>query len=184
MNDNMGNLEDYLDKFATTTLRFLSRQPTKSYYQRELSGKLRISIGKTNQVLRLLEREGIISRERKGKIDLYKYNIENPVARQLKVLFTLAELNDLVRSLKRASKKTVLYGSCATGEDTSESDIDLLITTNDKERARRIISSAKSKPNRKISALILTPTEFSALKTRDPPLHEQIGNGIVLWREE
>lgn len=174
----------YLDKYSVKILGFLSQEPLKSYYQREIARMLGISVGKTNQVLKALEPEEIVLKERKGKMTLYRYNLHNPAARYLKIIFTLTELNELVKQLRRASKKIILFGSCAEGTDTAESDIDLLILTGDKEKARKIIAPTRKKLSRRVAPILLTPLEFSQLKDKDRPLHEQVSRGITLWQEE
>ncbi len=178
------NLIDSLDPFTMRMFLFLAHEPLKSYYQRELARTLRTSLGKTNQILKLLEREELILKEERGKINLYSYNPENPIGRQLKILSTLAELNNLRKQLKETSKKIILYGSSAEGEDTSDSDLDLLVLTNEKREAEETIAANRRSIKRKVSTLILTPLEYSGLKKQDKPLYRQISRGIVLWSEK
>ena len=174
----------YLDKFSVKILVFLSQEPLKSYYQREIARIVGISVGKTNQVLRALESEEIVLKEVKGKMTLYRYNLHNPAARHLKILFNLTELNELVKQLRRVSRKTVLFGSCSEGTDTIESDIDLLILTDNREKTRRIINQTRRLLSRRVSPILLNPLEFSQLKDKDRPLYEQVSRGITLWQEE
>mgnify|MGYP001030018997 CR=1 FL=1 len=174
----------YLDRFSVKILRFLSQEPLRSYYQREIARTAGVSLGKTNQVLRMLESEEIVLKERRGRMTLYRYNLQNPAARYLKTLFTLIELSALVKQLRRASKRIVLFGSCAEGTDTIESDIDLLTLTDDKKKARRIIDTSRRTLSRRISPILLTPLEFSQLKEKDQPLYGQVSRGITLWQEE
>jgi len=175
---------DILDRFSVKILRFLSGEPLSNFYQREISRKTGVSIGKTNQVLRALEREGIVLNEKRGKVNLYRYNLHNPASRQLKITFTLLELGDLVQRLRDISRRVVLYGSCAEGQDTSQSDVDLLIVTDDREKATKAVNWARRTLDRRVSPLVLTLAEFSHLKSSDQPLFRQINKGIVLWREE
>ena len=174
----------WLDKFSVRILRFLAREPSKSYYQREIARTVGVSVGKTNQVLKVLEREEIVVKERKGRVDLYRYNLHNPVARHLKILFILTELSELTRQLRQASKKIILFGSCAEGTDSNASDIDLLILTSDKDRVKKLIASSRRILSRKVSPIVLNLIEFSELKNRDRPFYEQASKGIVLWQEE
>jgi len=173
-----------LDRFSVKILRFLSKEPMKSFYQRETARAAGVSVGKTNQVLKALEQEEIVLKERKGRINLYRYNLHDPVARHLKILFTLVELSELVRRLRQVSEEIVLFGSCAEGIDTAESDIDLFILTNDKDELRRTVALARRTLDRRLSPVVLNPVEFSELRDRDRPLYEQISRGIELWRKE
>jgi len=174
----------YLDKFSVKILGFLSQEPLKSYYQREIARITGISVGKTNQVLKALESEELVLKEAKGKMNLYRYNLHNPAARHLKIIFNLTELNELVKQLRRVSRKIVLFGSCSEGTDTIESDIDLLILTGDRDKASRIIDQTRRMLSRRISPILLNPLEFSQLKDKDRPLYEQVSRGITLWQEE
>jgi predicted nucleotidyltransferase len=42
------------------------------------------------------------------------------------------EINTLIQRLKETSSRIILFGSCATGEDTADSDIDIFIETQNK----------------------------------------------------
>jgi predicted nucleotidyltransferase len=178
-----GNL-GFIDKFSISILKLLASDPLRSYYQREVARKAGVSVGKTNQVLRSLEREELVLKARTGKVDLYTYNLGSPLARHLKILFTLAEVGELLRKLRGTTNKIILYGSCAGGTDTKESDIDLLIMTSDKEETERIIQRASPSIGRRVSPVILNPLEFSGLKEKDPAFYEQTSRGIVLWQRE
>lgn len=179
----MMSLLSSLDPFTLRIYRFLAREPLKSFYQRELARKLNISLGKTNRTLRILEKEELVLKEARGKITLYRYNQVNVVGQRIKILFTLIELNTLIRRLRESSRKIILYGSCAAAEDTSESDIDLLIVTSEKEGAEGIAASAQKVGERRLSPLILSPSEYSELKRKDKPLYREISQGIILWSE-
>jgi len=175
------NLTDSLDPFTMKMFLFLARDPLGNFYQRELARTLGISLGKTNQVLKLLEAEELLLKEERGKINLYSYNPGNPLGRQLKILSTLAELNNLRMRLRENSEKIILYGSSAEGEDTTESDLDLLIITSEKKKAGETIAANRRSMKRRVSELILTQLEYSGLKKQDKPLYRQITRGIILW---
>ena len=50
----------------------------------------------------------------------------NPSIKNFKIFMTINELTPLANTLKETTEKIILFGSCATGKDTSESDMDLL----------------------------------------------------------
>src|SRR4029077_5918825 len=122
------------------------------------------------------------TRERKGNVDLYRYNIASPAARYLKIFFNLSELSDLLRKLRRVSDKVVLFGSYAEGTDSAESDVDLLVVTGQKEEVGRTLNRTRGPKDRKVSPMILTALEFSQLKAKDPGFYEQVSKGITLWQ--
>jgi predicted nucleotidyltransferase len=74
----------------------------------------------------------------------------------------------------------ILYGSCARGEDTSASDIDLYIESLDKKAIREILPVHQNTLTRELSPIINTPDETYQLKTRDAAFFDNIRQGIVL----
>ena len=77
----------------------------------------------------------------------------------------------------------ILFGSCAVGEDTFESDIDLYIETTDRPATKKLISHGESFVSRKISPIIVSPDEAVQIRTRDRPLFERIHGGKLLVGE-
>ena len=62
-----------------------------------------------------------------------------------------------------------LYGSCARGENTEESDIDILVVTNIERR-----EITKHLKNEKTKIMIFTPLEYSMLYKQDKPFYERV----------
>lgn len=168
---------------AFETLIFLGRHPRNSYYVRELSKILSISTGSMSGQLRTLQESGLVSSERKGRTLLFRADISHPVVREAKILSTLLELSLLIPSGKTGILRMILFGSCASGEDSEESDIDLYIETPDRPAAMALLARAGSGITRKISPIILSPDEALQLRTRDRPLFTRINAGKVLAGE-
>ncbi len=173
----------FIDRYSVAILRLLASDPMRSYYQREVARNAGVSVGKTNQVLRALEREEVVTREHMGKVDLYRYNLADPASRYLKIFFNLSEASQLLRILRSVSKKVILFGSCAEGTDAKDSDMDVLIVASDKEAAERTFRRAgRLITGRSIYPVILSQLEFSELKEKDPSFYEQVSKGITLWQ--
>jgi predicted nucleotidyltransferase len=115
---------------------------------------------------------------------IYKLNSKEPAVRQFKILVNTFVLRNLVHKLRQFSRKVILFGSCSQGTDTKDSDIDLLIITQEKEEARKITSEFNRKNERKVAPIIVNVNEFVLLKNEDKPLYENIERGIVLWEAE
>jgi predicted nucleotidyltransferase len=77
----------------------------------------------------------------------------------------------------------IIFGSCATGEDTGESDIDLFTETQEKSGLQTIIALHEAGIQRKISPTIVSVEESSLLRTRDRPLYDRIRTGKTLAGE-
>jgi predicted nucleotidyltransferase len=165
---------------AGRTLIFLGRHPRNSFYVRELAKILSISTGSASIQLRQLQESGLVMSERKGRTLLFRANMAHPVVRETKILATLLELSGLYRAVQGRVVRMILFGSCATGEDTDGSDIDLYIETADRPALNILIGEAASGQVRKISPVIVSPAEALRLRTRDRPLFERIQAGMLL----
>jgi len=89
-----------------------------------------------------------------------------------------------MEKLKSFTKKIVLYGSCADGSDTSESDIDLFLVSEARERILQIIgnySLGKGFEDIKIQPVIQGSIELLRNEKDDKEFLSLVREGIVLW---
>jgi len=156
----------------------------REMHEREVVKKARISKGSANLILRKLANLGILERERRGRMVFYRINLKNPVAKQLKILFNVYSLYELVNKLKPYCKKIVLFGSCAEGTDVRESDIDLFVLTADKDEVKKKISGYRKKLSRRLAPILVEIDELVTLKKEDKPLYDRISRGIALWESK
>ena len=98
-----------------------------------------------------------------------------------KLAATLAELDELLRDLAPHVQTVTLFGSCATGEDTVESDIDLCIVTGEPDRVDAALARRPVAAGRPVNAIVLGPDEYLALGQRDPALARRIRQGWTAW---
>jgi len=117
---------------------------------------------------------------------MYFYSFSKAIAmlRQFKILNTLVLLKPLIEELKNIAKKVILYGSCAEGTDTSESDIDLFIISEQKRKVLQIIrdySLGKGFEGIKIQPVIQTPVELLKSEEEDKEFFSLVREGITLW---
>jgi predicted nucleotidyltransferase len=161
-------------------IRFLGRNYREGFYVREIAKLLHIGLGSASMCLKELKGEGLLVQERRGRLVIYRADVHNPLLREFKILFTLAELSPLTRDLSALSSRIILFGSCASGEDTDESDADLLIETEEARGTEAVLREHSRNMERKVSPVILTPREFRALREKDRPLQERILKGRVL----
>lgn len=164
-------------------LVYLGRHSRQSYYVRELATTLSMSVGAMSGYLTSLREMGLVTSEKRGRTLLYRANISHPLVREAKIFCTLLELSPLISSLKARASRAILFGSCAEGEDTFESDIDLFVETGDRSATSLILSRCEDTISRKISPLIVDSGEAIQLKVRDRPLYERIQQGKVLIGE-
>lgn len=176
-------LDDYgslLRKSSLILLVVLGREYTKQFHVRDLSRMVGRDVSLVSRNLKDLEAMGLVTRDDVGNLAFYQARMESVLLRQMKIWFTLLELQPLVRDLQDVTTSVVLYGSCARGEDTSSSDIDLYIETAEKEPVREVLERHRAALSRELSPVVHTPDETYRLKTGDAPFFDSIRQGIVL----
>ena len=65
-----------------------------------------------------------------------------------------------------------------------ESDVDIFILTNEKDRVRSKVSAYQKLMERRIAPVIVNSNEFAKLRKEDVPLYERIFKGITVWESE
>jgi len=168
-----------LTPLGISILTFLARNPDREFYLREIAKTIKGSVGGTHKVLKSLHKMGFVTVRKSGKNLYYQVNDMNPSIKHFKIFVTITELNMILDSIKDKSDKIVLFGSCATGEDTADSDIDLLIISNDVNSFKDYLK--KKKFSRKIQAVVVTASELIKLKENDKAFYEEVVKGITLW---
>ena len=183
---NLIFLNHYGALFRKSTLMLiiiLGRDTITKFHVRDLSRLLNYDVSLVSKNLKYLEKLSLVNREDVGNLVFYQVDMNSALLRQMKICFTLLELNELIRNIRSRCKVSILYGSCAKGEDTNESDVDLFVETLEKEEIKEIISQFQKKMNRRISPLVVTPNEAYQLKSNDEYFYASIFEGIILNEE-
>lgn len=181
-NEHMFKIMNIFTTPALEALIFLGRNYRNSYYVRELSAQLSISTGSASSQLRALREAGLVTSEQKGRTLLFRADLSHPLVREMKIVASLYELSRLIPA-GSSIVRLILFGSCATGEDTAESDIDIYIETTDRAKAQALLTRVEPGISRKISPIIVSPEEAAQLRARDRPLFERIRAGKILTGE-
>lgn len=168
-----------LSRYPMKILCFLGRNYMEKYHTRELVRRLNMGLGTASKCLKILEEEELLTKESLGRLSLYQANMENPLLKELKIVFTLMEIDGLIKTLKKVSSRIILFGSCADGEDLEQSDIDILILTEDAKSVNKLLDEYKIQ--RKVSAVIMDDAEFRNLKKKDKPFYSRIMKGRLLY---
>lgn len=164
-------------------LSLFAMNPDRSFYGREISKKLGISLGAVHSALLSLERCGILDSQHIGKTKLYHAESSNPIICSFRILNTLIVLEPLIKAVKSISKRLILFGSYATGTFSSSSDLDLLIITGEREKILRKIDSFKRKNNLDIRPIIKDQVEWMELEKKNSEFFDELSRGIILWAE-
>jgi len=158
----------------------------QEFYEREVSRKLGISAGSANRALNELYLDGAITRRKKGRMYFYSVDLSNALLTELKKLVNLILIEPLVEELKKTSSRIILYGSCALGMDTSESDTDLFIVSTSKKDVSNLVSGFAFPTgfgNIHIQSVIKTPVELLKGGESARIFIEEVERGIVLWEK-
>jgi len=163
-------------------LAFLCDHPNDSYYSNQIAKKVNLSKGGASQTLRLLTKEHLLTLEKKGKMTFYQIDASSPIIRQFKVFRTILLLDSLNKKIQSIANKAVLFGSCADGTNTFDSDIDILVVSNQKNEINDLFSKYKSK--QKIQLILKSPQEYMSLEKKEPVFFTEIEKGTVLWEKQ
>ena len=149
----------------------------------KISKQLGLSIGSVYSILKEFNDAGLVRGIRIGRATIYEPIISNPLLKQFRIFDNLLFLSNLATQLKCFSRKIILFGSCAQGDDSIESDIDLFLLVDEdlQPNVREIISNYLSE--REIKPVIVDSVELLEMQSNDRIFYEEIQKGIVLWGE-
>ena len=118
-------------KTRTALLTELAMNETQRFHVLELSRRLGIPHSMLIKEIGNLESLGIVNVERIGKLKLVGINTQLPYFKDLKNIITKTSgLKDLIYgriSKVKGVEYCLVFGSFANGEETAESDVDLLV---------------------------------------------------------
>jgi len=149
--------------------QFFLEKPGKEFSQTETLRQTKIAKATAVKWLRLLVQKGLLTVQVRGPTNYYKLSA-NPVNKLLKATANAASL----LPLNELEADAYLYGSAARGEDTEDSDIDILIIGKITKKDVLSITEPLSKQLRPIKPVIMTPIEWAKMRTSDPAFYERV----------
>jgi predicted nucleotidyltransferase len=148
-------------------LGLLFGQPSRSFYATELIGLAGIGSGAVQRELANLAQSGLVTVRAVGNQKHYQANPESPIFEELRGIAEktvgLAEpLREALAPLAPQIHAAFVYGSIAKRADTSASDIDLMLLSDQVSYADTFaaLEAASSRLGRKVNPTILTSKEF------------------------
>lgn len=160
-------------------IRFLSDYPEREFYGQEIAEKVKCSKASASGILRRLSQEKIVSRTVRGHMKFYRINVKSPEVKKFKIDSVLEKINPLLPKLRKVSRKIILFGSGSRGDQTADSDIDILIVSREKNETRAVLRAINSRLP--IRAIIKTPGEWSEMEVLEPEFYQEVKNGITLY---
>jgi predicted nucleotidyltransferase len=121
--------------FGQTRGRILATlygSPDECFFIRQLARRVEVSVGSVQRELLTLAEAGLIIRSQTGNQVFYQANRRHPVYTELHALLVKTAgifhlLSEALAPLAERIEFALIYGSFARGEETAESDVDLMV---------------------------------------------------------
>ena len=156
-------------KVRQKVFRVYFYQTNRRYYLRELERLLDEPVGNIRRELLRWSKAGLFLREKVGNLTYYSLNKSFPLYEELKAIVskTIGIEHILKKGLKgiESIAVAIIYGSVASGEDTGNSDIDVLLIGNpEMDELVDNIQEMEKELGREINYVLYTPEEFKRKK--------------------
>jgi predicted nucleotidyltransferase len=177
MKKNVSSL--FWESALQKVLLHLARHPQTEFYGREAAVRSGVGKSAANYALRRLADMGWVTVRSSGRMKHYRVVSGHPAVCQVKITDTIMGLAGFLKKLNPLSIKTVLYGSAALGQDQEDSDVDILVLSNQPEAARRAALIFAPK----IQTVVKDPVEWAGMQKRGEIFYHEVERGIVLWQK-
>jgi len=177
-------------KVKVKVLRTLERYREKEFTIRELAKFLGVSHTGIKKVVDELEKTNVLRVRTVGRSYAFRLNMNSYAAKIVGKTFemesgALSELGDVIREKLKSRFVTsaALYGSVVEGKETSRSDIDLLIITNQREKVEEIVAELQNDVSERfgnsISAYYIGEEDLRR-KRKEPPIKQALQNHMLI----
>ena len=157
-------------KTTSEMLRFFLENPTVRIHAEKLINTLGMSRRSVIGCLKTLLESEVLTVEEIGRTRQYTLNRTNPLVKKLKAFYNIDKIMPLLKNLQNINVEVYLYGSAARGEDSEDSDIDLLIIGD--KPAKNVIGKIGKMEN--LKPVYFTYIEYSKLARTDKAFYERI----------
>jgi len=168
-------------------LGLLFGQPGRSFFVTQIMELARSGRGAVQRELQRLERAGLVSVEMRGNQKHYQANSDSPLFDEIcsvvrKTVGLEEPLKAAIRSLAGTVRLALVYGSVAKRQDTSASDVDLLIVADEVtlEDVYAALSVAEQQLDRKVNPTLYTSEEFDRRRARGSAFLKRVLGGPVI----
>ena len=175
-------------------LGLLFGQPDRSFYTSEVIRLVGGGSGAVQRELNRLAQSGLVKVTRIGNQKHYQANPDSPVFEELynlvrKTVGLADPLRQALKPLEKRIRFAAVFGSVAKGNETADSDIDLLIVADDTtlEEIFHLLAPVEEELGRTINPTLYTPKEFNARKAGRNPFLTKVLKGkhlVLMGRED
>ena len=175
-------------KVRQRVLAVLFGNPGRSFYANEVIALAQSGTGAVQRELAALSEAGLLTVTKQGNQKHYQANAEAPVFADLRglVLKTMG-LADVLRAalapLSPQIELAFVYGSVAKHQDTADSDIDVMIVSEDLGYADVFgaLESATATLGRKVNPTLYTPAEMAKRVSQDNAFITRVLQQPNIW---
>jgi predicted nucleotidyltransferase len=175
-------------KVQQRVLAVLFGNPGRSFYANEIIGLARSGSGAVQRELARLEASGLVTATRVGNQRHYQANATSPIFQELRALilktFGLTDvLREALAPVSKEIRAAFVYGSIAKGQETTASDIDLMVIADDLPYADLFaaVEQASARLGRKVAPTIYSPKELSERLKQDNVFLTRVLAQPKLW---
>lgn len=149
---------------------------TSSISVNNIANQLKLSKGLVSKYFDILTKMGILKKVN-GKLRI----TDSSLAKGIKILLNIKKVDTHIFKRLSFVQAVGLYGSCAKGEDTEDSDIDLWIKVNNvSEEKLAALTSKLNKAIKNVKPLFLTDKKIEKAKEGDPLFYNSLAFGSII----
>lgn len=150
-------------------------KPGIEMYQSEVIKETKVPKTRAIRLLNMLTGYGLLREKEKAGCKFYTASQDDPVVKQLKTMIMVTRLYELTREYSGQGIEVFIFGSSAKGEDTENSDVDLLvISSTAKDRVSALIDKIKNNLEREANTVVYTPLEYANLCNKEKTFYDQL----------
>jgi predicted nucleotidyltransferase len=158
---------------------FLSR-PSVERYQSEAVKESGLSYVTATKCLDLLLKNDMLTDTWKGGLRIYRLNKESLAVKQMKILLSSTTINDAIKDFTSPDFEVFIYGSMARGEDTEESDVDLLVLGEiSAGRLVKLVKAVEKVIGHEVKPVVMSRIEYAELPQKNSAFYENLNRDRI-----
>jgi len=166
-------------------MEYFMKNPQTKIHVKGLSAALKISPRTSQTYLMEYEKAGILRKEVAGNVHQFSLENGNPLARALKRAYVVSKVMEsgFIDDIRGRALAAALYGSCASGDYAEDSDIDILVIT-DNDVPAKAVRNLESLTGMEAGITRMGMAEWKRKKeSGDPFAQSVVRNNVVLLGE-
>lgn len=161
-------------------MEFFLERPNTKIHIRELARRLKISPLTAQRYLKLYGSEGVLNSEKAANSVQYSLDNQSPLVQSLKRFYFLTRLGSIKPRGDVVS--IALFGAHASGEYTEQSDIDILMITQNRDIDLGLFKKIERGMGNTVDVTRMSLGEWrKAVKGHDNFAESVLRNHILLW---